>query len=317
MHVCMGLLLAGQVQAADTSWTLNETSNPDGPGRVIMITHDQQAVAGLVFGQGQMKSFLNVYGVNEERLTNPGLNAGGKPTGQFPHHRGIFIGWKTASELGTWDLWHMDKGGGIRVAEVELKEATSDGVHLVTRNEWFAGKEDASGSSLLMTEWRDMRISRPAPGQTQIDLEFRLRPERDLRLAGDLQHSGVHFRAANEVATRSKETSYLQEPPGRAKGGDLKWCQLLFPIGDQWYAATQMNAADNPVEELSTRDYGRFGYFFKRELKKGDTLPLHYRFLVQAVEAPAANPKRSSGQDAQARQAAQTAYEEYTASLPH
>ena len=32
------------------------------------------------------------------------------------------------------------------------------------------------------------------------------------------------------------------------------------------------------------RDYGRFGYFFKRNLKKDEPLTLKYRFIVEAAK---------------------------------
>jgi len=303
--------------AAPIPWTLEEKVNSDGPGRMVIITHQDRPIVRLVFGEGQMKPFLHVYGEEGELLTNPGLDPTGKTTGQFPHHRGLFIGWKIQSDLGAWDLWHMNRGGDIRVVEIEKKEALDSGVHLLTRNEWRAGKEDDAGSSLLLTEWRDMRISKPARGRTQIDLNFRLLPARDLQLAGDLQHSGVHFRAANEVAGRAKETSYLQEPDGLVKGHDLKWCELLFPIGERWYTALQMNGADNPVEELSMRNYGRFGYFFKRDLKKDQALDLQYRFIIAAVDPPDHPPQRSPERQARDRKAAQASYEEFLASLRH
>ena len=33
-----------------------------------------------------------------------------------------------------------------------------------------------------------------------------------------------------------------------------------------------MNSPKNPVEEFSTREYGRFGFFFKQEFKKNSAL---------------------------------------------
>src|SRR5882762_7056590 len=99
-------LLSSEVRGA--GWTLTEGANPDGPGRKVDIQLNAERVARFVFGEGQIKPYLHVYGESGEPLTNGGLDADGKPTGKYPHHRGLFIGWKIDSELGTFDLWHMN-----------------------------------------------------------------------------------------------------------------------------------------------------------------------------------------------------------------
>ena len=94
----------------------------------------------------------------------------------------------------------------------------------------------------------------------------------------------------------------------------MKWCRLVFPIGTNWYAATQLNPPSNPVEELSWRDYGRFGFFFKKPLKKGETLDLDYRFFVEPAEAPAAKARLSADQSKQAATTAAGDYEAFSKS---
>jgi hypothetical protein len=90
---------------------------------------------------------------------------------------------------------------------------------------------------------------------------------------------------------------------------------LLFPVGERWYAATELNPPSNPVEELSWRDYGRFGFFFKRKLAAGEALDLDYRFFIEPAEAPAAKPKPSDKQIAKARAEAQGRYREFVKSV--
>ena len=41
------------------------------------------------------------------------------------------------------------------------------------------------------------------------------------------------------------------------------------------------------MEELSWRDYGRFGFFFKKNMKKGDVQKLNYRFHIAPSQSPA------------------------------
>ena len=324
--------------APGAEWTLSQGANPDGPGKAVDIQSGERKIARFIHGDGQFKPYLHVFGEAGELLTNGGLDGSGKPTGQFPHHRGIFIGWnRIASELGTFDLWHFNNGGKMEVLRFDKLEGGKDSATLVATIAWGAGKKDASGSDLLLTETRTLKISKPGGKGTQVDAHFRLKAARELTLGGDLQHAGIHFRASNEVATRAKETSYVSDPedketksrdwtapaPKKDKDGneikpakepargELNWCRLLFPIGDRWYAATEMNAPSNPIEELSWRDYGRFGFFFKRKLAAGETLDVNYRFIVEPVEAPASKPKPSAAQNAKARTEAEGRYKQF------
>lgn len=342
--VVVGVLCVSALTCSShgASWTLTEGANADGPGKRVEIQSDGRTVARFIHGDGQMKPYLHLLGELGELLTNGGLDAGGQPAGRYPHHRGIFIGWnRIASDLGTFDLWHFNNGGRMEVLRFEKLQGGGNDATLTATIAWRAGKKDDGGSDLLLTETRTLRISRPAGGATQVDAHFRLEAARGLTLGGDLQHAGIHFRAANDVALRANETSYLSDPadkdtkgrdwkpgpprkdragnetkPARTPAvGQLNWCRLRFPIGDRWYAATQINAPSNPVEELSWRDYGRFGYFFKRTLAAGETLDLDYRFIVERAEAPAQNPQSSADSSAKARAQAQARHEAFVKSL--
>jgi hypothetical protein len=291
----------------DAEWKVIERSNPDGPGKAVDATEDGRMVARFVYGEGQIKPYLHVFGESGELLTNPGADKRGDPAGRYPHHRGIFIGWKITSELGTDDLWHMTKGCSMEVVALEKTEGGKDAARIVADIAWRSAKKDTDGNNILLREKRTLVISRPNKGRTQIDASFALSPMRDLRLAGDLQHSGVHFRARDEVNDKQSETSYLMEPSAKVKGDDLKWCRFVFPAGERRYSALQLNHPQNPVEELSTRTYGRFGYFFKKDLKKDEKLALKYRFIV----APASEAKLSPEQADAARKQAQQAYDQF------
>jgi hypothetical protein len=295
--LCLPALLIALSAKAD--WKINERSNPDGPGKAVDAADGGRLIARLIYGEGQMKPYLHVFGESGELLTNPGTDKEGKPTGTFPHHRGIFIGWKIISELGTDDLWHMTKGCRMVLTKFEELAGGKTSAHIVADIGWHSA-QSTNGSDLLIQERRSLTISRPAGKWAQIDALFTLTPARDLRLAGDLQHSGVHFRAANEVTRHEKDTAYISEPENKAKGNDLKWCHFAFPIGTNWYAAIQFNHPSNPVEELSMRKYGRFGYFFKKDLKKGQPLAIKYRFLLEHLPGPpSSSTARSVSSEAQ------------------
>lgn len=296
-----------------------EDSRLEMPGRKVDVSVDGKLVARFVYGEGQIKPFLNVFSDEGDCLTQ------WDPKQDLPHHRGIYIGWnKIASDLGgpakkgstekdpkgTFDLWHMNNGGKMEVVKIEKAEGGKDDGTIVATIAWHAGNKDASGSDLLLTETRTMKLSRSEAKKTQVDLKFELKAARDLTLGGDLQHAGMHFRGSNEIL-KSKiqndkaksaigadyETAYVWEPEGKIKGDDLKWARLMFHIGSNWYSVTHMNAPSNPIEELSMRGYGRFGFFFKKELKKDEVLPLTYRIVTQSEKGlktiPTAEEKAS------------------------
>lgn len=323
--------------AAD--WKLTKANNEDLPGQNVTVTQGGKVVARFIYGSGQKMPYLAIYDDQGRLLTNSGLDKAGKTVGIEPHHRGIFIGWQQVkSDLGQTSLWGLggEKSGKgkagapaeMAVAELEQLTTTKDSATIVARIEWRDGSAP-SGKNLLLTEKRTLTISRPAPGvAAQVDATFKLTPARDLSLGGNVQHAGIHMRVSHEVVAHADETSYLWSPEnaptagkgysktkvnntGSVVGQDLQWGEFLFPLNGRWYSAVQMNAPKNPVEEFSTREYGRFGFFFNRDLKKGAPLELNYRFLVQNAEVPAQTPKRSAPQQAKVRAEADAAYAKF------
>ncbi len=284
------LALLAVLSSARADWAVQDNANPDLPGRKVDITQDGVLRARLIYGEGQIKPYLRVQGEEGD-----GLNEWSEKQ-QYPHHRGIYIGWnKIVSDLGSFDLWHMTHGSRMTLAKLEKLEAGKDSATIVATIEWRGGKADAAGRDLLLTETRTLTVSRPAAQTTQVDAQFVLKPARDLSLGGDLQHAGIHFRASASVQKDAKDTSYVWDPDAPGPGGkvesrEMKWVRFTFPIGGRWYHATQLNAPTNPVEELSWRDYGRFGFFFKKELKKDATLAVKYRFVTERAGGLAAKP---------------------------
>lgn len=295
--------------SAQADWTLKDDASTELPGRKVDIARDGQLVARFIYGEGQIKPYLRVYGEEGDGLNEWDARQ------QFPHHRGIYIGWnKIASDLGSFDLWHMNNGGAMTVKKLEKLEGGKDSATLVATIEWDGGKADAGGSKLLLTETRTLTISRPAAKAVQVDAKFELNPARDLTLGGDLQHAGIHFRASKTVQDRKGETAYVWEPDLEGKGGkvigkDLKWARLTFPIGTRWYHATELNAPTNPVDELSWRDYGRFGFFFTKALKKDEKLAVKYRFVTELAADVTAKP--TDEQRAGFRKQAQALYDAF------
>jgi hypothetical protein len=333
--IALFILGASAVATRAADWKVFKANNDDLPGQNVTVTQADKLVARFIYGEGQPIPYLALYDDQGRLITNAGLDKSGKTVGIEPHHRGIFIGWQQVkSDLGTSSLWGMGSGSRAKTGEpskmevVALEKLTSDqdSATIVARIEWRGGTKDTTGSNLILTETRTMKIARPAPGvAAQVDATFRLKPARDISLDGNVQHAGIHMRVSHTVVDHADETSYLWSPAsaptagkgysktstgqtGSVVGRDLQWGEFLFPLHGRWYSALQMNSPKNPVEEFSTREYGRFGFFFKKELKRDESLEVSYRFLVRNAEAPAQKPKRSAAQVSQARQDADAAY---------
>ncbi|MGB6220313.1 DUF6807 family protein [Haloferula sp.] len=256
-------------------WTVERKNHPTQKGEIMEIREDGDMIAQFVFeGDAPAKPHLSLFGVDGEIVTQD------EPDAQFPHHRGVFIGWdEIVSPLGSHDLWHMDTGR-MSTAEIEKVVIEDDGVSLLVRIDWMATPDDPG--ERLLTEWRTISISRPE-GVTQVDTHCKLEAARALNVGGDLQHAGFHFRAHDEVSGRTNETRFMESPAGLYAGNDLEWSQMLFGRGARSYGVGLFNAPGNPVEELSQRTYGRFGYYFSQPIGQGESLALDYR--VRLFEA--------------------------------
>ena len=215
--------------------------------------------------------------------------------GQFTHHRGIFFGYSRIShgndKKTVSDCWHCKKPARQEHRQV-LEEVAGpvEGVQRVTID-WM-GSDD----SRVLGETRELEIV-PAPGGTVIDFASRLVADAPVRLDGDPQHSGVHFRASNEVHDSTKNQTYYLRPGVKAEPGEFRnwpddktyvnapWHAVSFVLGGQRYTVLRVNRPANPGEaRMSERDYGRFGSYFEYELSPDRPLQVGYRFWVQPGE---------------------------------
>lgn len=312
LHVVCGLaLLATPVWAG---WEVRREPNSPASGERLAVSHNGLLRATFIFGEGQLKPYLNLFGAEGQCLTEWSADQ------QFPHHRGFYIGWnRIQSDLGRDDLWHLNKGARMQVRSID--EAAGSGEEAVIRAtiEWRAAVKDPTGDDLLLVERRTLRIRIDDRARLVVDGSFSLNARRKLVLDGDLQHSGIHFRGSHTLLAEENRTSYAWEPPVAGPGGkvaspDLKWCRLLMPIGERWHAITLLNAPANPVQELSWRAYGRFGFFFRKPLETNGSLDLRYRLVAEPATAPAA-ARHDDPEWAPHRAAASAEYSQYLREL--
>ncbi|HEY1066538.1 MAG TPA: DUF6807 family protein, partial [Pirellulales bacterium] len=118
-----------------------------------------------------------------------------------------------------------------------------------------------------------------------------------ISLDGDPQHAGFHFRASNEVATKTKGETYYLRVDGKGKPGEtrnwpgqkehvnLPWNAMSFVVGGQRYTAVYLDRPENPKESrFSERDYGRFGSYFEYTITEEKPLAVDYRVWLQKGE---------------------------------
>ena len=72
MAVVLAFVITAPLAKAD--WKIVDKANPLGPGSAVDVLQGGKPVARLVYGEGQIKPFLHVFGTDGELVTNPGLD---------------------------------------------------------------------------------------------------------------------------------------------------------------------------------------------------------------------------------------------------
>lgn len=243
------------------------------------------------------KPFHNVYDpvTGKTVLTNTSSKAA--KDGQFPHHRGLFFGFNRISfgDKQTADVWH----GTDNVFSQHDKMLVSEAGEVLGRHRSEISWNGKDGKPFA-TENREV-TAYSAPGGTLIDWSTELTTKLPkVRLDGDPQHAGFHFRANMEVSKNGKANTYYLRPDGKGKPGEtrnwepkgkdsktvnLPWNAVSFVVGEARYTVLRVNHPSNPGETRgSERDYGRFGDYFEYDLSPEKPLKLKYRVWVQPGE---------------------------------
>ena len=243
------------------------------------------------------KPFHNVYdpATGKTMLTN--TSAKTQKDGQFPHHRGLFFGFNriTYGDNQQADIWH----GSNNVFSTHDKTLAREAGEVLGRQRSQIAWHGRDGKTFAAEE-REV-TAYATPGGTLVDWSTVLSTKLDkVRLDGDPQHAGFHFRANMEVSKNGKANTYYLRPDGKgqpgetrnwdAKGKDQKavnlpWNAMSFVVGGKRYTVLRINHPDNPGESRgSERDYGRFGDYFEYDLTPDKPLKLRYRVWVQEGE---------------------------------
>lgn len=219
------------------------------------------------------KHFHHLYGMHKDGLITKG------PGGKYTHHRGMYIGWsKTKINGKSYDFWHC-RTPKTFIQHVGYQDEALGSVVGKTSSvaEWRQGDEVMIKETRTVTAW-----AQPA-GRTLLDLTFKLEAiAGDAELNGDPQHAGFQIRAHEGV--QSSHAKYTRPKDVTGGKGDvwsnLRWCVAHFAKVSHNYSIMHINHPDNPQCVYSTRNYGRFGSYFKAPLKKGEPMTLKFRVIV-------------------------------------
>jgi len=215
------------------------------------------------------------------------------PGGLYTHHRGLFYGFMnvTYGDGKKVDIWHC-KEDTYQGHDKFLSQEAGDVLGRQRLLIGWHGKKKV----LFAREERELTVY-AVPGGLMIEFASRLTPvQGTVKVDGDPQHAGFHFRASNEVNEKSKAETIFIRPDGPGKPGetrnwdpktkkgpvDLPWNAMSFVVGGQRYTATYLDKPTNPKEaRFSERDYGRFGSYFVAEATEKKPLEVNYRIWLQ------------------------------------
>jgi len=271
-------------------------------------TYDESTPAKL---NETYKVFHQMYDPTGERLVNKG------PGGKFTHHRGVFYGFNKVS-YGTTncDIWHCSKGthqAHVKVVQAEAGAVVGRQLLLIN----WVGPEKTP----FAEELRELTIFN-TPGGTMLEFQSRVTSKvGTVKVAGDPQHAGFHFRAHLDVEQKTESETYYIRPDGVGKKSadqsdpkpdkdgkvgpklaetrnwdakkqdpktvNMPWNAMSFVIEGKRYTAGYLDHPSNPKESRgSERTYGRFGSYFESEFTNEKPLEVRYRIWLQEGAAP-------------------------------
>jgi hypothetical protein len=248
------------------------------------------------------KVYHHVFGPGTEDLITNGAG------GLYPHHRGLFVGWRqTRFDGGEIDSWHCTKGAHQRHVRFIEKTADAHSGSMTSEIAWNDGSRKP-----VINETRTVRVTnvgKPGgPPAWQIDWSTRLESRRGkIELTGDRQHAGFQFRAAQSVAD-TKSATFIR-PKGFSQDSkafevddrkdpdkyvNLGWLAMSYEINGKPFTVTYFEDPSLPKpSKFSERPYGRFGAFFRTTLLPDHPLTMRYRLIVTSGSPPDADTIQS------------------------
>lgn len=207
--------------------------------------------------------------------------------GKYPHHRGLFIGWrKTRVGNRTVDTWSRSPSEDNQYAfqqwaEWKTLRADNSGAEQTGRIQWCIENEEP-----FMTELRTIKAFPLGDRLRAVDFESVLNALGEtVVLQGDPQHAGMHVRMAQEVADNESATEYILPVQAKILANDVVegawWVCASMPVRGKRYWVLHMTSPALPtgVPLYSIRKYGRFGAFFEPEVKASTSFKASFRII--------------------------------------
>ncbi len=277
----MNLLLA--LIALASSFTFKDTT-----GQHLDVLQDGKLIARYMYAYDNSspekieltgKPFLHVFDPDGKTPITNG------PGGEYPHHRGIFIGWSKLN-IGdkTHNFWGMKDGHQVHRKFVMRKDKTG----FTSLVDWTT-----PDGKVLLTEERTFTFLSPSsPAYAVIETTSKIKTlAGNAVLDGDPEHAGLQFRAANEMDRASTEYIYPKENADPHKDKDYPWIGETFTLNGKQFSVIYLNHPSNPKDAVTSayRDYGRFGMFAKNTIPDGGEKTFRVRFLIIAGAMPSAD----------------------------
>lgn len=207
--------------------------------------------------------------------------------GEFPHHRGLFVGWNQVTWRGAkYDFWHCHHGESQRfVGFVAPASVGLDDGWQVAAIDWCA-----SDGAVVLHEQRAMRVTPLDATSYAVAWRGELHALADaVTLDGDPQHAGHQFRAVQAFAEPgATPVHYVRPATAKAHENDVWtgcwWTAAVLPFATGAVTVLRVEGAANPEPQWSTRGYGRFGAMWHAQLAPGTTLPLACTYVVALGE---------------------------------
>jgi len=192
------------------------------------------------------KPFHHVFDAQGENL----LTNGNEPDSLYPHHRGLFIGWKNVQFKGReYNFWYLDKDKGMVQKHQKFLQQTAGPV--LAKCKALIHWNDRKGQPIIV-EQRQITVFRQ-PNPTILLLEFHTQLKAvngDVFLDADPEHGGFQFRAHNDIVKGPEElkATYLFHKNGidPHKDKDLPWTALIYGLNGRRYTVQHINHPDNP-----------------------------------------------------------------------
>src|SRR4051812_9820543 len=198
-------LSAFYARAADGGFELKDTASDH-----LDVLMDGKVVARYMYAHDASnkdrhletyKPYLHVMDAEGKEPITQG--AGGK---QFPHHRGIYIGWQRMT-VGDkkYNFWEMAGGDIVHVKFADQK-ADANSASFTSVTKWVPNGSDAA----VIEEERTMAFRRPPAGAGRLVVDFASTVKAvaaDTVLDGDPEHGGIQYRPGGDIVAR--ETVYV------------------------------------------------------------------------------------------------------------